>query len=152
MSILTIVNIKTQGHFVLFADDTSIIFRKNNIDSMENSMNTILKHIDTCLQLNKLTINVCITNYLIFNNKATLSIILNNTVIIQKNGIKLLGVIIDSNINWKIHTNMVKSKLFYGLSILRKLNNILLVHILKLIYYSIFHCHLIYIGISYIGE
>ena len=30
-----IVNIKTQGHFVLFADDTSIIFHENNIDSME---------------------------------------------------------------------------------------------------------------------
>ena len=36
-----IVNIKTQGHFVLFADDTSIIFRENNIDSMENSMNKL---------------------------------------------------------------------------------------------------------------
>ena len=42
-----IVNIKTQDHFVLFADDTSIIFREHNIDSMENSMNKTLKHLDT---------------------------------------------------------------------------------------------------------
>ena len=42
-----IFNIKTQGHFVLFADDTSIIFRENNIDSMENSINKTLKHLDT---------------------------------------------------------------------------------------------------------
>ena len=71
---------------------------------------------------------------------------LNNTVIIQNNSIKLLGVIIiiDSNMNWKLHTNMVKSKLYYGLLILRKLNNILHIHILKLIYYSVFHCHIIY--------
>ena len=41
-----IVNIKTQGHFVLFADDTYIIFRENNIDSMENSMNKTLKYLD----------------------------------------------------------------------------------------------------------
>ena len=46
--------------------------------------------------------------------------------------------------NWKLHTNIVKSKLYYGLSILRKLNNILTINILKLIYYSVFHCHLIY--------
>ena len=92
-----------------------------------------------------MTINLSKTNYLIFNNnKAKLSIILNNIVIIQKNSIKLLGVIIDSNMNWKLHTNMVKSKLYYVLSNLRKQNNILPINILKLIYYSVFHCHLIY--------
>ena len=56
----------------------SIIFRENNIDSMENSMNKTLKHLDTWLSLNKLTINLSKTNYLIFNNnKAKVSIILN---------------------------------------------------------------------------
>ena len=108
-------------------------------------MNKTLKNLDIWLSLNKLRINLSKTNYLIFNNnKAKLSIILNNIVIIQKNSIKLLGVIIDSNMNWKLHTNMVKSKLYYGLSIIRKLNNILPINILKLIYYSVFHCHLIY--------
>ena len=46
--------------------------------------------------------------------------------------------------NWKIHTNLVKSKLYYGISILRKLNKILPIHILKLLYYSVFHCHINY--------
>ena len=68
---------------------------------MENSMNKTLKYRDTWQSLNKLTINLIKTNYLIFNNnKAKLSIILNNIVIIIKNSIKLLGVIIDSNMNW----------------------------------------------------
>ena len=106
-------------------------------------METSLKHLDIWLSLYKLIINLSKTNYLIFN-KAKLSIILNNIVIIQTNTIKLLGVILDSNMNWKLHTNMVKSKLYYGLSILIKLNNILPINILKLIYYSLFHCHLIY--------
>ena len=71
---------------------------------MENSMNKTLKHLDTWLSLNKLTINLNKTNYLIFNNnKAKLSIIINNIVIIQKISIKHLG---DSNINWKLHTNI----------------------------------------------
>ena len=48
-------------------------------------MNKTLKHLDTWISLNKLTINLSKFNYLIFNNnKAKLSIILNNTVIIQK--------------------------------------------------------------------
>ena len=55
---------------------------------MENSMNTTLKHLDTWLLLNKLTIHVSKTYYLIFNNnKAKLS--LNTTLIIQQNSIKL---------------------------------------------------------------
>ena len=35
--------------------------------------------------------------------------------------------------NWKLHTNMVKFKLNYGLLILRKLNNILPIYIVMLI-------------------
>ena len=67
-------------------------------------MNKTLKYLDIWLSLYKLTINLSKTNYLIFNNnKVKLSIILNKIVIIQKNSIKLLGVIIDSNMNWKLH-------------------------------------------------
>ena len=48
-------------------------------------MNNTLKHLDTWLSLNKVTINVRKTIYLICNyNKAKLSIILKNIVIIQK--------------------------------------------------------------------
>ena len=46
--------------------------------------------------------------------------------------------------NWKIHSNLVKSKLYYGISIQRKLSKILPIHILKLLYYSVFHCNIIY--------
>ena len=45
---------------------------------------------------------------------------------------------------WKIHTNLVKSKLYYGISILRKLKKILPIHILKLLYYYVFYFHIIY--------
>ena len=40
-----IVNIKTQGTFVLFGNNTSIIFHENNIDTKENSMNKTLKYL-----------------------------------------------------------------------------------------------------------
>ena len=43
---------------------------------MENSMNKTLKHLDTWLTLNKFTINLIKTNYLIFNNKTKLFIII----------------------------------------------------------------------------
>ena len=140
-----ILNIKSLGHFVLFADDTSITFHANNVVELETNMNNTLKYLDIWLSINKLTINLNKTNSIVFNNdKIKLAIILHNTRIIQKNSIKFLGVTIDANMNWKIHTNLVKSKLYYGISILRKLNKILPIHILKLLYYSVFHCHINY--------
>ena len=62
---------------------------------MEISMNKTQKHIDTWLSLNKLTINLRNTNYLII---IKLNHLLNNNVIIQTNSIKLFGVIINTNI------------------------------------------------------
>ena len=116
-----ILNIKSLGHFVLFADDTSITFHANNVVELETNMNNTLKYLDIWLSINKLTINLNKTNFIVFNNdKIKLAIILHNTRTIQKNSIKFLGVTIDANMNWKIHTNLVKYKLYYDISILRK--------------------------------
>ena len=140
-----ILNIKSLGHFVLFADDNSITFHANNVVELETNMNNTLKYLDIWLSINELTINLNKTNFIVFNNdKIKLAIILHNTRIIQKNSIKCLGITIDANMNWKIHTNLVKSKLYYGISILRKLIKILPIHIIKLLYYSVFHCHINY--------
>ena len=69
-------------------------------------MNNTLKYLDIWLSINKLTINLNKTNFIVFNNdKIKLAIILHNTRIIQKNSRKCLGVTIDANMNWKIHTN-----------------------------------------------
>ena len=103
-----ILNIKSLGHFVLFADDTSITFHANNVVELETDMNNTLKHLDIWLSLNKLTINLNKTNFIVFNNdKIKLAIILYNTSIVQKNSIKFLGVTIDTNMNWKINTNLL---------------------------------------------
>ena len=60
-------------------------------------MNNTLKYLDIWLSINKLTINLNKTNYIVFNNdKIKLDIILHNTRIIQKNSIQFLGVTIDA--------------------------------------------------------
>ena len=49
-----ILNIKSLGHFVLFADDTSITFHANNVVELETDMINTLKHLDIWLSLIKL--------------------------------------------------------------------------------------------------
>ena len=77
-----ILNIKS--HFVLFADDpTSITLHANNVVKLETDKNNTLKHLDIWLSINKLTINLNKTNFIVFNNdKIKLAIILHNTSII----------------------------------------------------------------------
>ena len=84
-------------------------------------MNNTLKHLYILLSLNQLTIMLNKTNFIVFNNDyINLYIILHNTSIVQKNSIKFLGVTNDTNMNWNIHTNLIKTKLYYGISILSK--------------------------------
>ena len=57
---------------------------------------------------------------------------------------KFLGVLIDPQLSFKAHINSVSKKLSTALYFMRKARNILNERALKFIYYSTFHCHLIY--------
>jgi hypothetical protein len=58
--------------------------------------------------------------------------------------IKFLGVFFDSGLNFQFHIKSISAKLSKALYILRSVKNILSVDSLKTVYYSLFHCHLIY--------
>jgi hypothetical protein len=58
--------------------------------------------------------------------------------------IKYLGVFFYSQLNFKYHLNQLSKKLSYALYSLRSVKNLLPAHSLKTLYYSLFHCHLVY--------
>jgi len=58
--------------------------------------------------------------------------------------IKYLGVYFDQNLNFKCHISHISKKLSYALYALRQEKNFLPPAALKTLYYSLFHCHLIY--------
>ena len=58
--------------------------------------------------------------------------------------VKFLGIFIDSYLSFKYHTSTIRKKLSKALYTLCMARNILSSKNLKLIYYSTFHCHLIY--------
>ena len=57
-----------------------------------------------------------------------------------------LGVFFDPDLNFKHHSSILKIKLSKALYALRTVRNSLGVNSLLFLYYSIFHCHLIYAG------
>jgi hypothetical protein len=67
--------------------------------------------------------------------------ILNNS---ETKAVRFLGVYFDSNLNFDSHIKIVLSKLSKALYILRASKNLLTKNALKTVYYSLFHCHILY--------
>ena len=84
-------------------------------------------------QLNKLSLNVSKTKFMIFNrkikkkenNSETSSICINNTPIQKVSSIKFLGVFIDCDLSWKDHINYIEGKIARNIGILNRNKNIL---------------------------
>jgi hypothetical protein len=58
--------------------------------------------------------------------------------------IKYLGVYFDQSLNFKYHISQISKKLSHALYSLRQVKNILPPNALRTLYYSLFHCHLVY--------
>ena len=106
-------NISNKLHFFLFADDTNIYFESDNLLKVEKIVNEELKKLNLWLNLNRLSLNVSKTNFIIFHPynkplKHHITLKINRKAINEKDHIKYLGIIIDSCPNWKQHLNHLK--------------------------------------------
>ena len=55
--------------FILFADDTNILYSHGNIKTLNNIVNTDLVKVSSWLQANKLSLNIKKTHIIIFKAK-----------------------------------------------------------------------------------
>ena len=133
--------------FLLFADDTNILFSHRSLREAEIVVNNELRLVSSWLICNRLSINLKKTSYMIFTNKPThanVKIVFNGTPIDKVNYTRFLGVIIDNNLTWKYHCQKVQMSVARTLGILRKLKCILPSTILLNIYNTLILPHLQY--------
>ena len=95
-------NISLKLKFFLFADDTNIYFESDDLSKLERAVNKELRKLYLWLNVNRLSLNVSKTNFIIFHPynkplKQNITLKINNKAIIEKCHIKYLGVIIDSS-------------------------------------------------------
>ena len=134
-------------NFVLFADDTNIFFSHKDIDFLINTINKELQNLSTWFAVNKLSLNVSKTHFILFTNKnitSTLNVNINNVNIDRVFHTKFLGVLIDHKLNWKEHIDYICKKLSKSIAVIRKARVMLKYDALYTLYCSIFLPYLYY--------
>ena len=132
----------------LFADDTNLFTSGKVLSDLITKVNEELSNISVWLKVNKLSLNVKKTHFLIFGNKKErfdkVEITIDDKVISQEHSTKFLGVYIDDKLNWKKHIEHISKKISRGIGVLCKARRMLNLCSLKTLYYSFIYPYLMY--------
>lgn len=139
----------------LYADDTNIIVTAENQEQIEISSHIGLSLIKDFLNSKNLLLNSSKSNFISFSTKQARSklsptIFVDNEALDQVEKTKFLGLVIDENLTWDEHVNLVIRKTSSGLYALRRLALSCNIETLKSIYYALIHSHISY-GICIYG-
>ena len=137
------------GTPTLFADDTCLMLKHSNLSTVQSNLNYQASCLIDWCKSNNLTINPQKCHVLLIPpklNKTSTNFVvkLDDTIIKAENCVKYLGILIDSNLNFRFHLEKIENKLSKSLGILYKLKPILPQNTLLKLYYSMVHSHLLH--------
>lgn len=138
---------------ILYADDATLISSLSpfNLRTEIETANLELAKVHEWLTLNKLSLNIKKTRYMLFhfpqrqiNFTQLPDLQISNVTIERTSEFDFLGLIINENLNWKPHISKICTKLARVTGILKRLQNTLPCFVLRTIYNSLFLPHLNY--------
>ena len=102
----------------MLADDTNFFYSHMNIKTLFETVNKELNNVNEWFKANKLSLNTKKTEYTFFHKlskKDNIPLLLQKLKIIdilirRSNQIKFLGIVVDENITWNDHINIVEKK------------------------------------------
>jgi len=133
-----------------FADDSSFEASGKTRDEIENKCNIELQKVNEWFRNNKLKLHPDKSRYLIHSKDKLIRLNLGSQPIqrsgygLQEESVRLLGVEIDENLDWKIHTKKVEKKISKANYLLWRHGKKLNVKNKKLLYESFVRSHLLY--------
>ena len=145
-----ITNCSKFCNFILYADDTNLLFSDADINTLVSNINAELITLSDWFRVNRLSLNVKKTNVMFFGHKkistcqSNLNIIMDNEQIVQVESSKFLGVLIDSKLTFQQHISLAASKISKSLYCLNRVRNIISKSNLRSLYFSLIHPHLTY--------
>lgn len=128
----------------MFADDTNLTAVGETLGEAEEKADIDLRNVQKWLSLNKLSLNIVKTEYIMIASRHKINRIdIEPTVRINSQHIKrvkcteVLGVQIDEHLNWKQHIEYIVNKISSGIGALRKLRAFIDTSTLVLVYNSL---------------
>ena len=155
----------------LFADDTSVLDKDDNLPTLIERLNIELNKIANWVRANGMAVNTSKTKFIIFHTKGKkidlqgktlvydnneigkpynpnlvepLERIYNNHVSPSLRNYKLLGVLFDEYLNFDQHIQYIAKKMSRSLFFMNRAKKILTTKSLKMLYYATVHAHLLY--------
>lgn len=138
------------SNVVLFADDTSLVFKINRTSVQDNisHVNTALKQLHEWFTVNNLVLNAKKTKCIHFKlpNVAHSigSVKINNEVLDVIENTVFLGITVDSRLQWGPHIITLSKRLSSAIYAIKKIKQLTDVHTARLVYYSYFHSVMCY--------
>ena len=122
-----LITVREKFNFLMYADDTTLYFNVEYFteNEFESECKSELTKLTNWLQHNKLSLNTEKTKCLYFHKpqrKLTpLRLNINNTVIEKVDSFNYLGIILNENLTWKNHIEMVANKIAKITGVLNRL-------------------------------
>lgn len=135
---------------VKFADDSSFEGSGKTRDEVQTKVNSELIKISEWFKNNKLKLHPDKSRFIIHSRDKLVRIYMSNSEVqrcgygLQEEGVKLLGITIDENLDWKLHINGVIKKISKGNYLFWRYKKQLNKATKKTIYESFVRCHLLY--------
>ena len=111
--------------FILFADDTTILYSHESVESQISVMKAELKEVSNWFKTNSKTNYMMLGTSHMTSVKAQqhFNVILDDTVLDRVKNTKFLGVLIDETLTWKCHIDCVSKTLSSNIGIMNKLKH-----------------------------
>jgi Reverse transcriptase (RNA-dependent DNA polymerase)/Endonuclease-reverse transcriptase len=140
--------------FILFADDTNVFYSHRSLQSLTEIVNTELSSVADWFCVNKLTLNLDKTNFILFKSHRKVGTLdnqmllrINEDSIAQVKTTKFLGVYVDQHMTWNEHIKNISNKIAKNIGILARASYLLPYHIRLKLYYSLIYPYLTYCNI-----
>ena len=142
-----LVSIRHKSKPILFADDTNLFYKGNDADMLADEINNELRQISLWLKINKLSLNIGKTHFMIFTRKKRIKEIeiqIDGKNIEKVNSTKFLGVIIDHKLKWSEHVKYIAGKISRSCGVLNRARRCLNRSAMLTLYYSFVYPYITY--------
>lgn len=125
------------SHPTLYADDTSLLIRRDRLPRVETAGNNALWELKKWLDSNALYLNMQKSNFVLFGRREeSVDLSLGGQTLERSSEGKMLGLLVDDRLSWRPHIKQLRSRLSSAVYALRKVVGFLDKKTIKSVYYA----------------